>query len=68
VLPLPLRSLVALLAPILVLGFVAGALRAVALRSEAPSRRRRTLQATWVLLLLAGVPLWLVLAAVLGIW
>lgn len=60
--------LVALLAPILVIGFAAGALRAVALRVEAPASRRRGLHAAWVLLLLAGVPLWLVLAAVLGIW
>jgi hypothetical protein len=31
-------------------------------------RRRRAYQAGWVLLLLAGVPLWLVLAAVLRLW
>ncbi len=64
---LPLRNLVALLAPALLIGFVAGALRAVALRVEAPARRRG-LHAAWVVLLLAGVPLWLVLAAALRIW
>ncbi len=64
---LPAAKLVALLAPILLLGFAAGALRAVALRGEDP-RRRRVLQAVWVLLLLAGVPLWLVVASVLGVW
>jgi hypothetical protein len=30
-----------------------------------PQRRRRALQAAWVLILLAGVPLWLVLATAL---
>lgn len=64
---LPLATLAALLAPVVLIGFVAGALRALAQRTAAP-RRRRSLQAAWVLLLLAGVPLWLVLAAVLGIW
>ncbi len=64
---LPLPRLVSLLAPILLLGFAAGALRAEALRAD-PPRRRRALQAAWVLLLLGGVPLWLVVAAVLGIW
>ncbi len=64
---LPLRSLVALVAPLLALGFAAGALRAVALRTDAPPRRR-ALQAAWVLTLLAGVPLWLVLAAALRLW
>jgi hypothetical protein len=48
-----------------VLGFGAGALRALAQRPGLPPRRRRALQAGWVLLLLAGAPLWLVAAAVL---
>ena len=65
---LPLPRLAALLAPLLALGFAAGALRAWALRPDVPPRRRRALQAAWVLLLLAGGPLWLVLAAALRIW
>jgi hypothetical protein len=67
VLQLSLRSLVALLAPVLAIGFAAGGIRALALRAEAP-RRRRALQAAWVLTLLVGVPLWLVLAAALRVW
>ncbi len=66
-LQLPLRNLLALFAPALAIGFGAGALRALALRAQAP-RRRRALQASWVLALLVGVPLWLVLAAALRIW
>jgi hypothetical protein len=52
--------------PLLVLGFAAGALRALARREGVKGRRRRALQAAWVLLLLAGVPLWIVAAAALG--
>jgi hypothetical protein len=40
----------------------------VAQRAGLPPSRRRTLQALWVLLLLAGAPLWLVLAATLKLW
>jgi len=68
VLGLPLPKLVALLGPLLLLGFAAGAIRAIALRDGLASRRRRTLQALWVLVLLVGAPLWLVLAAALRIW
>jgi hypothetical protein len=68
VLDLPASTLVLLLAPLLLLGFVAGALRAAALRAGLPPRRRRALQASWVLLLLVGAPLWLFLAAALRIW
>jgi hypothetical protein len=68
VLDLPLPKLLLLLGPLLALGFVAGALRAVALRSGLSAGLRRGLQAAWVLLLLVGAPLWLVLAAVLRIW
>ncbi|MGC4000117.1 MAG: hypothetical protein QM767_22850 [Anaeromyxobacter sp.] len=53
--------------PLLALGFAAGALRVLARRPGLAPRRRRSLQAAWVLLLLAGVPLWLVLAAVLRV-
>lgn len=65
---LPLPRLAALLGPLLALGFAAGALRALALRPDVAPRRRRALQALWVLLLLAGAPLWLVLAAALRLW
>jgi hypothetical protein len=68
VLRLPLPKLLLLLAPLLAVGFAAGAIRAVARRPDLPPRRRRALQALWVLLLLAGAPLWLVLAAVLRLW
>jgi hypothetical protein len=68
VLDLPLPNLLLLLAPLLLLGFGAGMLRALALRDDQAPRRRRALQATWVMLLLAGAPLWLLLAAALRIW
>ncbi len=67
-LSLPLPKLLALLGPLLLGYFAAGGLRALALRPGLDPRRRRTLQAAWIALLLAGVPLWLVLAAVLRIW
>ncbi len=54
--------------PLLILGAASGALRALARNPALAPRRRRTLQAAWVLVLLAGVPLWLVLAAALRIW
>jgi hypothetical protein len=61
-------ALLALAGPLFLLGFGAGALRALARREGLPERRRRALQAAWVALLLGGAPLWLVLAAVLGVW
>lgn len=61
-------ALLLLLGPLLALGFAAGAVRALAARPGLPARRRRALSAAWVLLLLAGAPLWLVAAALLGIW
>jgi hypothetical protein len=67
-LPGSIGSLLLLLGPLFVLGFGAGAVRALALREEARPRRRRALQAAWVLMLLVGAPLWLVLAAALRIW
>jgi hypothetical protein len=54
--------------PLLVLGAASGALRALARQDTITPRRRRTYQAGWVMLLLVGVPLWLVLAAVLRLW
>lgn len=65
---LPLPKLLLLLGPLLVLGFAAGVLRALALRPDLPAPRRRGLTAAWVLLLLVGAPLWLVLAALLRVW
>jgi hypothetical protein len=54
-----------LLGPLALLGFAAGALRAVSLRPGLAASRRRALTASWVLLLLAGAPAWLFLAAAL---
>jgi hypothetical protein len=54
--------------PLLVIGVASGALRILARLPEVTPARRRALQASWVLLLLVGVPLWLVLAAALGLW
>jgi hypothetical protein len=68
VLRLPLPTLLLLLAPLIAVGFAAGAIRALALRPGLPPRRRRALQAAWILVLLAGAPLWLVLAAALRLW
>jgi hypothetical protein len=68
VLDLPTSRLVALLGPLLLLGFAAGALRAYAQRPDVTPRRRRALQAAWVLALLVGAPLWLFLAAALRLW
>lgn len=61
-------SLALLLGPLLLLGFAAGVLRALAARPGVTPGRGRALRAAWVLLLLAGAPLWLILAAVLRIW
>lgn len=60
-------QLVVLLVPLLLIGFAAGAIRALSLRPDAPPARRRLLTAVWVLLLLAGGPLWLFLSATLGL-
>jgi hypothetical protein len=65
---LDLRALLFLGAPLLLIGAAAGALRALTRHPAVDARRRRALQAGWVLLLLVGVPLWLVLAAALRIW
>jgi hypothetical protein len=61
-------GLLLLALPLLVLGALSGALRALAHRPGLTAQRRQALQASWVLLLLAGVPLWLVLAAMLRLW
>ncbi len=65
---LDLRAALLLGVPLLVLGAVSGALRVLAQGAGQSPRRRRALQAAWVLVLLAGVPLWLVLAAALRGW
>ncbi len=65
---LDLRAALLLGVPLLLLGAISGALRVLARHPGITPRRRRTLQAAWVLLLLAGVPLWLVLTAALGIY
>jgi hypothetical protein len=54
--------------PLLLLGAASGALRVLARQEATSPRRRRAYQAAWVLLLLVGVPVWLVLAAVLRLW
>jgi hypothetical protein len=51
--------------PLLALGLLAGALRALAQQPGIPPGRRRALSAGWVLLLLVGAPAWLFLAAAL---
>jgi hypothetical protein len=63
----PLR-LLALAAPLFLLGFAAGGLRALGRRPGLPPASRRRYQLAWVLALLVGGPLWLVLAAVLRLW
>ncbi len=57
-----------LLGPLLVLGFVAGVVRAIAQRPGLAPPRRRMLEIGWVLLLMVGAPIWLVLAVVIGVW
>lgn len=65
---LDLRAAVLLGVPLLLLGAASGALRVLARNPALAPRLRRALQAAWVLLLLVGVPLWLVLAAALRLW
>ena len=65
---LDLRAALLLGVPLLLLGAVSGAIRVLARSPALAPGRRRALQAAWVLILLAGVPLWLVLAAALKLW
>lgn len=65
---LDLGRVALLLGPLLVLGFVAGVVRAIAQRPGVAPERRRILEIGWVLLLLFGAPIWLVLAVVIGVW
>jgi hypothetical protein len=61
-------NLLLLLLPLLLLGFLAGGIRAWAALPGLTLRRRRLLQVGWVALLLFCAPAWLVLAAVLKLW
>jgi hypothetical protein len=51
--------------PLFLVGVAAGVVHLLGRRSRDP-RRRRVLDITWILILLAGAPLWLILAAALG--
>ncbi len=51
--------------PLFLIGVAAGLVHLAGRRSADP-RRRRLLDALWILLLLAGAPLWLFVAAALG--
>ncbi len=51
--------------PLLLLGALAGFVYTLSLRTP-PSRRRRVLQITWILMILVGAPVWLFVAATLG--
>jgi hypothetical protein len=68
VLRLDLSRAAVVLGPLLLLGFAAGVVRALAQRPDLAPAGRRRLQIAWVLLLLVGAPVWLVLSAVLRIW
>jgi hypothetical protein len=61
-----LSQLLSLVLPLAAIAFAAGALRALGLRQPDP-RRARLFQALWIVLLLAGTPAWLLLAAALGL-
>lgn len=52
------------LLPLLLVGFAAGGLRALAHRAREPATRR-LLTFSWIALLLFGAPLWLFFAAAL---
>lgn len=51
--------------PLFLIGVTAGFVHLLGRRSRDP-RRRRLLDITWILILLAGAPLWLFVAAALG--
>lgn len=57
--------LLAVYAPLLMIGLGSGALRALGQRPGLSGPRRRAFGVGWVLLLLLGVPCWLFLAATL---
>ena len=51
--------------PLFLIGVAAGLVHLLGRRSRDP-KRRRLLDIVWILILLAGAPLWLFLAAALG--
>ena len=51
--------------PLLLLGAAAGFVYTLALRAPL-GQRRRALQITWILMILAGAPAWLFVATALG--
>ena len=51
--------------PLFLIGAAAGFVHLLGRRSRVP-RRRRLLDIAWILILLAGAPLWLFVAAALG--
>lgn len=59
--------LLAIFGPMLLIGLAAGALRALGQRPALPASTRRAYGIGWVLLLLVGTPLWLFVAATLGL-
>jgi len=61
-----LSQLLWLVVPLGLLAWTAGALRALG-RRQAEPRRARLFQALWVVLLLCGAPLWILVAAALGL-
>ncbi len=65
---LEVRNLALLLGPLLVIGFLAGVVRALANRPGVPDVRRKRLEAVWILMLFVGAPIWLVFAVVIGVW
>jgi hypothetical protein len=60
-------QLLAFYGPLLLVGLVAGALRALGQRPGLPDSTRRSYGIGWVMLLLVGTPAWFFLAATLGL-
>ncbi len=60
-----LAHLLRLYLPLLLIGAAAGLVQALGRSSSSP-RRRRLCQIVWILMLLAGAPMWLFAAAALG--
>jgi hypothetical protein len=60
-------QLLAFYGPLLLIGLVAGGLRALGQRPSISGSARRGYGIGWVLLLLVGTPVWFFLAATLGL-
>ena len=58
--------LAVLYGPLVLVGFSAGALWALSHRPGLSPRTRRICSVLWIVTLLAGAPLWLLIAATLG--